>query len=272
MAKPDHLADDCAQPAQLQAAVETFQQARNAAQTTTDELVRKALLDVQGAALERIFAELRPDLRKIAGAWQGSQVGREHRAHSSTTNDALDSLAMSLFADIACALPACKLRPDGNVRAYLLQIARNQLHKQEYFVYRTSAATHSSASAEMWLAPSQPRHGVWQKEAGGDESYLAEPEDPESIDFDQRLIAARDNQAYLAAIAQFWKTELSTEDRLIVRLRWATDPPLSFQAIAQRLGDGWLVDTVRQRHRRILQRTLRSLIEQGLVNPDEPAR
>ena len=105
-----------------------------------------------------------------------------------------------------------------------------------------------------------------------DESYLAEPEDPESIDFDQRLIAARDNQAYLAAIAQFWKTELSTEDRLIVRLRWATDPPLSFQAIAQRLGDGWLVDTVRQRHRRILQRTLRSLIEQGLVNPDEPAR
>ena len=268
MAKPDHLADDCA----ILAAVETFQQAWNAALTTTDELVRRALLGVQSTALERIFAELHPDLRKIASAWKGSQVGREHRAHASTTNDALESLAMSLFADIACALPTCKLRPGGNVRAYLLQIARYQLHKQEYTVYRSDAATHTAPSTEMWLATPQSQRGVWHKEFGSDESYLAEPEDPDSIDFDQRLLAARDNQAYLEAIIRFWKIELNSEDHLIVTLRWATDPPLSFQAIAQRLGSGWLVDTVRQRHRRILQRTLRYLIEQGLVNPDEPAR
>jgi len=223
--------------------------------------------------LEQLYADLHQPLFKLAQGWGRSLMIQEQLAAGNSYHDALESLTMSAFGDVALALPRCKLDPDGNVCQFFVQIARHKLHDQQYKIYSDPPRVYQQDEAHeysMWPPLTSKIDGVWESAAGKeDQSYLAEPEDPASIDFDNQLIRNRDNQVYLRAVLHYWQTELPLEERVIVTLRWMVEQPFSFKAIARCLGQGWTAAAARQRHHRILQRTHTYLIEQGLVDPIE---
>lgn len=254
-------------------AVLAYQRALAEYREATDTAHRAALLELQQQLLEQIYTDLHDPLLSLVKGWGRSLLVQEQRSTSANANDALEAIVMSVFGDVAFALQTCKLDPTRDVCKFLIQIARNQLHNQEYTIYNSRLhffKRDQGNQFSMWPARQGSVGGVWQSTSGTeDESYLAEPEDPASIDFDNQLIRHRDNQTFLCSLLQFWQTSLSDDDFLIVGLRWMVDPPRSFNAIARRLGEGWSAATVRQRHRRILQRTYKDLIEKGLIEPGE---
>jgi len=272
----DQPCNDSALQCRLYTAVSMYQQALKEYHTTTDPVRRAELLEMQQAALEQIYNDLHAPLFKLVRGWGRSLMVQEQRSSRDSYHDALQSITMSVFGDVAFALQTCKVRPEGNICKFLVQIARHKLYDQEYTIYdeRTGTQKHNEAHGyAMWPALNSHIDGVWETEVGkADQSYLAEPEDPASIDFDNQLIRNRDNQAYLRAVLSFWHTELSLEDRVIVTLRWSVDPPFSFKAIARCLGKGWTPVAARQRHHRTLERTYKHLIDQGLVDPNETSR
>lgn len=269
-AQPNH---DSALQHRLYTAVSTYQHAREEYQSSSDPVRRAELLGIQQEALEQIYNDLHEPLLKLVGGWGRSLMVQEQRSAKLSYRDALESITMSVFGDVAAALQTCKLNPEKNIRNFLTQIARNKLYDQEYTIYNEPSDSQKKDETRryaMWPSSRSRIDGVWEAELGkADQSYLSEPEDPASIDFDNQLIQNRDNEVYLRAVLFFWRTKLSTEERLIVILRWTIEPPFSFKAIAQRLGEGWTDAAVRQRHHRILDRTCKYLIEQGLVDPSE---
>jgi hypothetical protein len=269
----DQPYDDLALRRRLYTAVFAYQQARLAHPATTDLVQRDELMAIQQSALEQLYADLHQPLFKLAQGWGRSLMIQERLAAGNSYHDALESLTMSAFGDVAAALPSCKLDPDGNICQFLIQIARNKLHDQQYKVYSDPPRIQQYDKAHeysMWPPPTPKIEGVWETTTGKeDQSYLAEPEDPASIDFDNQLIRNRDNQTHLRAVLHYWHTELPLEERVIVTLRWMVEQPFSFKAVARCLGKGWTAAAARQRHHRILQRTRRYLIERGLVDPTE---
>jgi len=269
----DQPFNDRALQRRLYTAVCAYQQALLAYQATTDPVQRKQLMAVQREALEQLFTDLHLPLFKLAQGWGRSLMIQEQLAAGNDYHDALESLTMSAFGDIAAALPNCKLDPDGNICQFLVQIARHKLHDQQYKIYSDPPHIQQQNEAHeysMWPPLTAKIEGVWECAAGNeDQSYLAEPEDPASIDFDTQLIQNQANQAYLRAILDYWYNDLPLEERVIVMLRWTVDEPFSFKAIARCLGKGWTPAAARQRHHRILQRTYRHLIQHGLIDPTE---
>ena len=77
------------------------------------------------------------------------------------------------------------------------------------------------------------------------------------------------SEGILSAVDIYWDT-LDEADRQIMRLRWRSDPPVSFREIARQLGPGWAEDTVRQRHHRIINATRKQLRDQNLLDDAEP--
>lgn len=271
-----NAAQQCANGAlqhRLCIAVLAYQRALAEYRESTDTMRKAALLDLQQQLLEQIYADLHDPLFSLVKGWGRSLLMQEQRSTSANANDALESITMSVFGDVAFALQTCKLDANRDVCNFLIQIARNKLHDQEYRIYNNRlhlTQRDENYQSSMWPAPQSWVGGVWGTESSAeDQSYLAEPEDPASIDFDNQLIRHRDDETFLRSVLQFWKTGLSGRDFLIVKLRWTVDPPLSFLAIAQRLGEGWSAAAVRQRHHRILRRTYDHLIQQGLIEPGE---
>src|SRR6266498_349390 len=95
---------------------------------------REALAPVLGLLLEQIFFDLHEPLLALVRGWTRSLLFREQLA-TLRYHDALESLAMSAFGDIAAALPTCDLQPDKNIVGYLIQIARHGLYDQERSIY-----------------------------------------------------------------------------------------------------------------------------------------
>ncbi len=236
----DQPYNDRALQRRLYTAVSAYQQALAAYRTTIDLVRRDELMVVQREALEQLYADLHQPLFKLAQGWGRSLMIQEQLAAGNSYHDALESLTMSAFGDVALALPRCKLDPDGNVCQFFVQIARHKLHDQQYKIYSDSPRVYQQDEAHeysMWPPLTSKIDGVWESAAGKeDQSYLAEPEDPASIDFDNQLIRNRDNQVYLRAVLHYWQTELPLEERVIVTLRWMVEQPFSFKAIARCLG------------------------------------
>jgi DNA-directed RNA polymerase specialized sigma24 family protein len=208
--------------------------------------------------LDELWGMLRSDLLKIARGWTRSNMGD------------LDSLALGLFAEIVFELPELKLDPTRNVRNFLKTVARRGLIDQ----YRSlsdgpkpSKAAEDTAEAvaqelRMWPAASvnPPRSSSLDQQA--------ETADPQSLQIEEQLVKRIDQQTILRTIWEYWPRVLEPDDLKIVRLRWLEDPPGAFRDIATALGPGWMEDTVRQRHHRIMKDTRKYLRELGLIDDD----
>ncbi len=97
--------------------------------------------------------------------------------------------------------------------------------------------------------------------------YEAES-DPRSLDDHERIEQRLDGEKILASVWEYWYSRLSPDDQFIMEARWKKQPPHSYLEIAAALGGGWEEATVRQRHRRVLQRTRRYLEEQHLLGDE----
>lgn len=254
----------------------TYQDAVRAWMITTDARQRTQLLQEQATALEQLYKLLAEPLRRLVSGWRRSQQFSEVMTTRSY-REAIDSLALSSFGDIAAALtrPTCRLQREKNVRGFLIQIARYGLSDQERSIYRQPYTSSNQgneliqsgepAAAMWWLVSSTPS-GVWE---GHDTYSLAEPEDTQTAEFEYEVIQRLDDRQLWQAIWHTWRTTLADEEWQIVSLRWLTESLMPFDAIAEQLGPGWTAATVRQRHHRIVQRARQHLNERGLLERPE---
>src|SRR5689334_22951100 len=96
----DHYSTDNEQLYRMACA---YQDAFRAYWVTTDRALQTRLLLEQSRALEQLYAALAGSLHRLVAGWAGSQQVREALATRSYY-EALESIALSVFGDIANAL------------------------------------------------------------------------------------------------------------------------------------------------------------------------
>jgi hypothetical protein len=212
------------------------------------------------ASVEELWLLVADDLRKVARNWLRSNMAPD-----------LESLTLSHFAEVVIALPGMQLDPSKNARSLLVTIFRRGMISEYRRRYASpvlqQSREHGGASVageQMWPDALSSAH------APAPGSPAAELPDPQSLDEHERVEHRLDGEAILAAVWDYWRARLSPDDQYIMEARWKQQPSRSYLEIAAALGRGWEEATVRQRHRRVLQRTRRYLQEQNLLG-DEPA-
>lgn len=159
--------------------------------------------------------------------------------------------------------------PSRNVRGLLITIARRDLFDQERI--SSSKRREQSRPDQALPAPGDRDGAMWWSEHDmrGGEHAAAEPKDPASSDFEERLIANDQLRRAWPHVLAYWQQTLPPEDLWLLIARWYHDPPIPFKDIAELLGAGWSEAAVKQRHHRILKRTRTYLQEQGLLDGDD---
>jgi len=186
--------------------------------------------------LKQLWDFLADDLRQSAKAWLRSGLAYD-----------VTSLAMNMFSSIAEALPKLQIDPHRDMRNLLLMVAR----QGPSGVNRRSYAVNSKLQLASGI---EDPLGV-----------LSDVADAISSDVEAQPRQPIERDSVLAAVWDYWESSLNEDDMKIMCLRWQAEPPSSFREIAQQMGKGWVEDTVRQRHRRILEATRTYLREQGLI-------
>lgn len=195
-------------------------------------------------------------LMQIARGWAGSVVGKEHM--SVAPDDALTSLALSLYIYVAEELPRLTIDPSKNVLGLLMTIVRRRLIDEQRKLRREIG----SAPRGSRIDAAQPDLGIQTSGVSAiyHEIPLEEIADPHSKETEEQLIDRLYNQALWEGIHDYWQRTLTPEDQLIMQ-RWESDPPTPFRQIADTIGTGWTESMVRQRHYRIMKRTRQYLTE-----------
>lgn len=248
-------------PDPLLVAVQEYQRLYASWSATNDLLEREQTRLQLGQVQELLWSLIAGSLYQIAKGWAGSVIGKEHIAAQG--NDALTSLALSLYIYVAEELPKLVIDPSKNVMGLLMTIVRRRLiDEQRKYMRDLSGPRSSTASA---LAAQVALEGtMWPARAGAEPIYSGEAlqdiVDPQSKDIEEQLVDRLYSQALWEDIQLYWQRTLTREDQQIVR-RWERDPPTPFRTIAESLGPGWTESMIRQRHYRIMRRTRQYLQE-----------
>ncbi|MBC8077295.1 MAG: sigma-70 family RNA polymerase sigma factor [Chloroflexales bacterium] len=220
---------------------------------------RAAVMQRYQASVEELWGLIADDLRKVAHNWRRSNMASD-----------IESLAMSHFAEVMVALPKMQLDPTRNVRHLLITIFRRGMISEYRRKYAErppmQSREHGKAADEgaekMWPSELRSANGLTPDATPGDLP------DPHSLDAHEQLEQRLDGEKILAAVWSYWRATLSPDDQYIMEARWKAQPPRSFLDIATALGRGWEEATVRQRHRRVLQRTRRYLHDQHMLGDE----
>lgn len=188
-------------------------------------------------SLEALWEELAPDLGRAARGWIRSGVAPD-----------IEKLAMNMFSYIVFKLPSITLDNHEDTRSLLLTVARRAM--SEDYQHRDASSSRRRPN---------PTVSFDEQIDLADEARLGVEND---------AIQNINSESILSAVDKYWNT-LDEVDRQIMRLRWRTDPPISFREIAQQLGPGWAEDAVRQRHHRIINATRKQLRERRLDDSTE---
>ncbi len=243
---------------ELVEAVLSYQKLRNELMHTSELEENERLAQEMRQVLEHLWTLLGTDLRQVTRGWTRSLVAQDLLA-TRTYHEALEALAMSLFGDIAAALPNVQIDPSKNIRAYLMRIAYTKLADQAQMYGRRPTYRRDQ--------PDEVSSGVWGNDGAG-EWMLSEVADPDSFNWEDRVTERFDDLVITHAVADYWRRSLKPADRAIMELRFASDRPLTSQEIAERLGPGWTAAAVRQRIKRVLMRTREYLSNRGLLDVD----
>lgn len=261
MTDPPAISEVSSSPELLVAAVQDYQRLYASWSATNDLLEREQIRLQLGQVQEILWSLIAGPLFQIAKGWAGSVIGKEHIAAQS--NDALNSLALSLYIYVAEELPKLVIDPSKNVMGLLTTIVRRRLIDEQRKYMRDLSGPRSSTAGA--LAAQVALEGtMWPARSGAEPIYsgtaLQDIVDPQSIDIEEQLVDHLYSQALWEDIQLYWQRTLTRDDQCIVR-RWEHDPPTPFRTIAESLGPGWTESMVRQRHYRIMRRTRQYLLE-----------
>jgi hypothetical protein len=227
---------------------------------------------------EELWPLLADPLLQVARGWLRSNMARDMLANPTSypsVEDVLVSLAQNLYLHVVDDLPRLQVDPNKNLLACLKTIARRGMFDENQRVYNDTPRHLNEQVADQSIASGTHSAQMWSESKRSDvriQGNMRELDlvDPDSIEFEDRLIKVLDQQACYQKIQSFWQT-LPDVDQQIVQLRWKENPPVPFETIAQRFGPGWTAATVRQRHCRIKERTRIYLQEHGFINNEEPS-
>lgn len=231
-------------------AIRHYQEVHGRWSTDLHEDHRVRLNEEMGLAHEKLWAELEEPLYKAA-RWLISKPWIKFVIDQQTHNpsDLITTLAMIAYTNLVEELPKLVIDPSQNVIAYLKTTTRNKLYDE--YLKLTRQKEHQIDSLDL------PAHPGTQQTLGD------ELPDPASLIADEATVTKLARNDCLREIMAYWAMVLNDIDRLIVRERWLKHEPTPFSAIAVLLGDGWSEGTVRQRHHRILDRTMKYLKKGG---------
>jgi hypothetical protein len=242
----DHDTQGLSSPSRLFDLVSRCQELSRQLEQTSDPVQRAEFKGELDAAGQDLWAALREPLmrrirRRISGALRDAL---QNPASYPTYNDAVEALAMSSMLGLFEALPRISLDPAKNAQAYLTTIAWYGLIDMENQVY--DAQLGKGAQVPIILVSIE---SVLQA-IDDDRLYEEVLRDERMPSVDEQVI----DMQFSHALAIFFASALSAEDRLIVLARLQT-PPEPYNSIVARLGKGWTTDAARQRFRRAMQRT-----------------
>jgi len=186
--------------------------------------------------LEKLWHEIAPDLRPVARGWLRSGIALDS-----------ESLAMNMFTYIVEKLSTLNIDPQRNVRGLLVTVARRGIIDDYQHSYAVSPKRHPSRIAVSF-------------------DTIPDLIDHQNSDVEVQVMYRIDHTVVLETVWGYWKSSLVQDDMKIMHLRWQIDPPCSFRDIAQQMGAGWIEDTVRQRHHRIMNATRKHLRDRGLLD------
>jgi hypothetical protein len=261
MTNPSAVSEAVPSPDPLLAAVQEYQRLY-ACWSAADDLLEREQTRLQLRNVqEQLWSLIAGPLSQIAKGWAGSVIGKEHM--STQGDDALNSLALSLYIYVAEELPKLAIDPTKNVLGLLMTIVRRRLIDEQRKYMRDLSGPRSS-TVGPFAAYTAPEGTMWPARMGAEPIYkdsaLQDIIDPQSKDIEEQLIDRLYSQALWEDIQRYWQHTLTREDQSIVR-RWEHDPPTPFRTIAENLGPGWSESMVRQRHYRIMRRTRQYLHE-----------
>lgn len=199
---------------------------------TVNAVEKAALWAAYNAQFEKLWSLLVEHFIRVARSWP----------YRSTGDDDL-SVALGMAALLYLKLPSLRLDPEQNVLHYLLMAARNGLYSELRIETEWARALRRKLQDQTF---DDDTHGD-----GG---------------FEQQLLNALHNQQVLAAVLAYWERHLSPEDKRIMERRYGADRLRPFRAIAEQMGSGWTDETVRQRHKRALDKTREELRRYGLLD------
>lgn len=237
-------------------AVHRYQRLRRLELRTSSQVRKARLREGMRRCLELLWADLEQPLRSIAGKWRRSGLMREIESQPEVAEgeeDARGVLAKHAFFYIVDQLDGLQLQPERNPIGYLVTIAWRGLTGDERDIY--SAQPRRGANRYQ-LVPLPE-----QRDDGDEHSRHEQIAAEENLE--AQLAEHLDTADCRRLIEEFWEQSLSALDRQILRDRWMNSPPRSFEAIADRLGDGWTTAAVRKRHQRALTRTREYLRQRG---------
>jgi RNA polymerase sigma factor (sigma-70 family) len=188
---------------------------------------------------------LRPVMYKQARRWlaQSALTGR-----SSAFNNSLDTLALDFFFALIERLHTVRIDPDKHVEAYLGRVARNGFYdrfKKDHPPQETQA-----------LRLDQPLSET------GEQLLRDTVADPDTVDQDELIVWSLSAKECLAFMRKELPTILNKEDQTIVLAR-LSEPPLSYELIAQQIGPGYSEEALRKRYERALHKIRQYLKRHG---------
>lgn len=234
------------------------QETYRAWEAAVEPVVRAGWGERYRAYTERLWYALADDLRVAARAWMNSGIASD-----------IESMALHLFSCLIPELPKLRIDPARNVRNFLLTVARRSLIDE----YRKSYKPRQSSPSTNETTPTARLTRMWHALVGrGSQTavVLEELADQRSHEAETILIEAIDRQHLLSIVHNYWNEHLAATDLRIMHLRYDTDPPMQYDDIAQRLGNGWTSMAVRQRHHRVMKATREYLQGMGAWLNDEP--
>lgn len=229
----------------LPAVVRSYQASYARLQTTMDSLRIERLRAQLQASADELWRLLESNLMQETQPWV--RIGMAPDA---------GALAMMRFAYILEALPRLKVDRQRTMRKLLLAVGQRGLIGE----YRWAYSFEPLGLRRQIDRAAEPHVGDLLSESV---KIVDTSHSPEETTVD-RL----DREQMLRILRNYWQMTLSAVDLQIVRLRWQSDPPRSFDDIANELGAGWTANSVLLRHHRIMQRTRSYLRDQGLLDDD----
>jgi len=179
---------------------------------------------------ELIYHLLEKPCRQVVRKWMGSRAFVYELSDAMDYETRLSEATAWTLAEIFKELLNIQLDPSKNIEGLIAMIARRRL-TDEYRKFRR-------------------RRAVVATEALDEQDEECVSYDPE---LDERIADAEEYQQQRQAILNYCHTYLTPVEQNIVELCIA-EPPLSYAAVAERLGPPWNADNVRQRLCRIRKR------------------
>lgn len=233
-----HPPDDPTALELVRIAIRNFQSAygvwiETAKQPFEHEVARLQLHSAQ----DQLLSLIADTLLKVARRWIGSMDGRS--LASVDDDDALMSLALTLYLDVIEELPKTEIVQSKNPLSLIKTIAHRRMSDRYRRSKRVFAVRTLLRSDDVSVSSDTPEQEIV---------------DPESLNFEEVLVDRLYSEALIEDIWKYWGATLSSEDQKIMRHR-EKDPPTPFTELAEMLGSGYTEGMVKMRHHRIIERT-----------------